>query len=312
MSRNSAHSAEIPASVMSPLMSTRSSGSASCRRASRSIALDQPPVAARPGAPALDAKAVALADDMNVGKMRDAPDAVAQGRRRRTPRDRAAGRRSRPRSPRRAPRRRDRQDMTTIVLAIVGRTRRCGEARSATVPIQCVCRPRGERDQRRDGEQDKPGGGAAHRAHTGELRSGPALERPLRQVPQRLAPEAHSRAGPRAHSTTRNWSQRSGRADANRPMPPLKAARTTSIAAPTAVASMKTIGSLADPCGQRERRETEQNGGQQDRKRPGEQELRQADFGQEAAGDRQKRPLLRGGMVVLHVPKTRIEERLCA
>ena len=42
--------------------------------------LDQAIVAARPGAPALDAETVALADDMDVGQMRDAPDASAVAR----------------------------------------------------------------------------------------------------------------------------------------------------------------------------------------------------------------------------------------
>ena len=37
-------------------------------------------VAARAGPSALDAKAIALADDMDVGEMRDAPDAAARGR----------------------------------------------------------------------------------------------------------------------------------------------------------------------------------------------------------------------------------------
>ena len=60
---------------------------------------DEPPVATRPGATAFDAKAVALADDVDIGEMRDPPDSRARTGRRRTPRDRAADRRSRPRSP---------------------------------------------------------------------------------------------------------------------------------------------------------------------------------------------------------------------
>ncbi len=74
----------------------------------------------------------------------------------------------------------------------------------------------------------------------------------------------------------------------------------------------EAVGGLADPGPKDERRETEQDGRQQDRDDPGEQELRQADFGEQAAGDRQQRALLGGGMVALHVAEARIENWPCA
>ena len=108
MSKNSAHSADVPASVMSPVMRTRSSGRRRACAARRARARSKPLVAARAGAAALDPEPVALADDMDVREMGDAPDARRPAAPRRTPRGRAAGRRARRRSPRRARRPRDR------------------------------------------------------------------------------------------------------------------------------------------------------------------------------------------------------------
>ena len=78
-SRNSAHSAGVPASVMSPLIRTRSSGSLAWMASSSASSALQPLIAARAGPPALDAKAVALADDMDVGEMHDPPCLRAGG-----------------------------------------------------------------------------------------------------------------------------------------------------------------------------------------------------------------------------------------
>ena len=47
--------------------------------AMRAMTAVEPLIAARAAAPALDPEAVALADDMDVGEMRDAPDAAAGG-----------------------------------------------------------------------------------------------------------------------------------------------------------------------------------------------------------------------------------------
>ena len=65
----------------------------------------------------------------------------------------------------------------------------------------------------------------------------------------------------------------------------------------------------ADPRRHDERREPQDRRRQHDRRNPCEQELRQADLGEQASGDRQKRLLLRARDVVLGVAIARIEDR---
>ena len=65
----------------------------------------------------------------------------------------------------------------------------------------------------------------------------------------------------------------------------------------------------ADPRRHDERREAQDRRRQHDRHNPRQQEFRQADLGEQAAGDRQKRLLLRARDVVLRVAVARIEDR---
>ena len=69
----------------------------------------------------------------------------------------------------------------------------------------------------------------------------------------------------------------------------------------------KTDPGFSDPGGQHDRSQAEQHRGQQDREHPGEHEFGQADFGKKTAEDREKRALPRGGLVVLHVAASGID-----
>ena len=160
MSRNSAHSAEIPASVMSPLTRTRSSGSTRVQRREPLHRAHEPLVAARAGAPALDAKAVALADDMHVGEMRDAPDAVAgAGVVEPLEIERLVGGRVGEAPDERGDREIGGHDDDRVGDRRKDEELRRGEIGDRADPARR--RPRRERDQRRDGEEKQPGGGAA-------------------------------------------------------------------------------------------------------------------------------------------------------
>jgi hypothetical protein len=64
---------------------------------------------------------------------------------------------------------------------------------------------------------------------------------------------------------------------------------------------------LEQPSGGDQRRQAEQQGRQQDRKGQGEEELRQADFGEQAAGDGEQGSLLRAGDVVFDITSPRID-----
>ena len=200
--------------------------------------------------------------------------------------------------------------MTTIVLAIVGRMSSCGEARSATVPIQRVAGHAASATSAATAKRSSPAPAqliARRRASDAPLRR--FSDRSVRCL-QRLAPERVSGL------------------DGERVQRPEVCFRQAEQWAPTDPgdrqegdegdrgADPRRLGEpvrgLADPAAEHERREAEQDGGQEHRRRPGEDKLRQADLGNEAAGDGEKRALLRGGAVVLHVAEARIEKRLRA
>ena len=169
-------------------------------------------------------------------------------------------------------------------------------------------RPHCESDRARHGEQEHACGGAASRAHPREPGADPTFERSLDQVPQRFAPERvaglhgervqrpevflrHSKQGTPAEPGDRKGDKNDQDESRSRGL-------------------RKTDPGFSDPGGQHKRSQAEQHRGQQDRERPGEHEFGQADFGKKTAEDREKRALLRGGLIVLHVAASGIENPL--
>ena len=182
--------------------------------------------------------------------------------------------------------------------------------RSSTEPTQRVAGHAATATAPATANRSSPAAAQLPGAQARELGAGPALEPALDQVAQRLAPEAHSRAGRQARSTPRSSSPPRETGAASRARRP-KRRRATTSTAPDSRGLGETDPRFSDPGGQGERRKAEQHGGQEDRERPGESELGQADFGEKAAEDRKKRALLGGGPVVLHVAAPGIEDRTC-
>ena len=149
-------------------------------------------VAARPAPPALDAKAITLADDMDVGQMRHPPDATV--RRRSVERfevERLIHARVGEAPDERSRRKVSRHDDDGVGERGPDQLMRDGEIRRRSDP---PCRgPNKSRDQRRDGGEKNSGAGAAHRPHARQLRSAAWPEGSFRQMPDRLAAQGVSR-----------------------------------------------------------------------------------------------------------------------
>ena len=184
LSKNSAHSAERPASVMSPVTRTRSSGRAACNFLEAGHHPPRPFVAARSAPPALDAEAIALADDMDVGEMRHPPDPPVRRRAvepleverlvragvGESPDERGCGEVGR-------------HDDDGVGERGQDQLERRGEIRRRSDPPRR--RPNGDRDQGGDQSEEDSGAGAAHRPHAREL--GAALGFSARSARWRIA-----------------------------------------------------------------------------------------------------------------------------
>ena len=267
---------------------------------------DQAIVSARSGAPALDAEAIALADDMDVGQMRDTPDSgggsrLVEGFEIERLVSGGVGE---------APEQRGDREIGGHDDDRVGDRREHEGVRRHQVVDRADPLRRGpcdDGDRARHGEQEQAGGGAASRAQARKLGPGPALKGAFDQMPQRLAPECVAgldrKRVQRPEVLLRHAKQGSpaepgdGKGDEN----DQDGARSGGL--------RETDPRFSDPGGESERRKAEQHGRQQDRERPGEKELRQADLGEQAAEHRQKRALFRGGPVVPHVAPPRIENQ---
>ncbi len=149
-------------------------------------------VAARPAPPALDAKAIALADDMDVGEMRDAPDAAAwrrgvEGFEVERLVHRGVGE---------APDERSRREVSRHDDDGVGERRHdqmMGDRKIRGRSDPPRLRPDESRNQRRDDGEKNSGAGAAYRPHARQLGSAARLQGSLREMPDRLAAQGVSR-----------------------------------------------------------------------------------------------------------------------
>ena len=196
----------------------------------------------------------------------------------------------------------------TIALASVGHDQlmRDGEIRGRSDPPRR--RPNDDRDQGRDGGEEDSGAGAAHRPHARELGAAPCLQRSLRQMPDRLAAQGVSRLNAKALSA-----QKFASATRNK-RPPADPARADDREKHESRRRMPYNSSNLEKTPPThavatERREAQDRRRQHDRRRPRDEELRQADLRQEAAGDREQRLLLRARGVVLGVSVARIDDR---
>ena len=150
--------------------------------------LDQAVVSPGPGAPALDAETIALADDMDIGQMRDAPD--AGGRARLVEGFEIEGLVSH--GVGEAPEQRGDREIGRHDGDRVGERRDHEGVRRQEIVDRADPARRGpcdDGDRARHGAEQQSGGGATSRAQSRELGAGPALEPALDRVPQRLAPE---------------------------------------------------------------------------------------------------------------------------
>ena len=233
--------------------------------------LFEPLVAARAAASAFDAKSVAFADDMNIREMRDPPDARA--RRRGVEGleiERLVGAGVGKAPDERPDREIDRHDDGSVGDRRNDEEARGDEIRHRSYPLSL--RPGGKGDQPRDREEKDSRAGAAERANARQIGAALAIERPLGQVPQRLAPDRVAgldRQGvqrpevglcePEKRAPA-DPSDRKDRQNDDRRADPRRLG--------------KPVPSLSDPAGQHERREAQQDRGQQDRDKPGEQQFR--------------------------------------
>ena len=162
-------------------------------------------------------------------------------------------------------------------------------------------------DYASDGREKDSRAGAAHRPHTRKLRSAAWLEGSFRQMADRLAAQGVSRLNRERikrpeirFSDSKQWT----------PAEPARGDDSEKQKRGADSVQFQDSGKdAADPRRHDKRREAEDRRRQHDRRNPCEQKLRQADLGQEAAGDRQKRFLLRARDVVLGVTVARIEDR---
>ena len=146
-----------------------------------------------PPRPLLDAKAIALADDMDVGQMRDPPGATAW--RRRIEGDEVE--RLVHSGVREAPDERTRREVSRHDDDGVGERgpdQLMGDRKIRGRSDPPRRRPSNARDQRRDGGEKNPGAGAAHRPQARKLRPAAGLEGSLREMPHRLAAQGVSPA----------------------------------------------------------------------------------------------------------------------
>ena len=147
-------------------------------------------VAARPAPPALDAKAIALADDMDVGKMRHPPDAAARRRVERVEVERLVHARVGEAPDERGRREVSRHDDDSVGERGPDQMMRDREIRGRSDPPRR--RPDEGSDDASDGGEQDSGAGAAHRPHTRKLRSPVWPEGSFREMADRLAAQGVS------------------------------------------------------------------------------------------------------------------------
>ncbi len=267
----------------------------------------QPIVALRPGPAAFDAETVTLADNVEIGEMRHPPGPAT--RRRRI--EAAQVMRLRHARVRHPPNQRRGGHICTEQDHRIGESGleemvRCRQVRHLADPARA--RPHQQHDHARDYAQDhrrtcggrgpQPGAVAG-----GELRQQHTLE----QVPKRLAAE-------RVDRLDRDGVERpEAMLDGAEQRPPAEPAghdhrheqeQRQDVADPRG-----DLGRQGrKPAGDDERRDAQQQAGQHDEQTPRCDQLRQADLGQQAAGDGEQRALLGAGRVVLDVAEAWIDE----
>ena len=182
---------------------------------------------------------------------------------------------------------------------------RRGEIRRRSDPPRR--RPHGDCDQGRDRSEEDSCAGAAHRAHARQLGAALWPERSLGEMPDRLAAQGVSRLN--AQGVERP-EIRFRRAKQRPPADPARAGDSDQHQPGADAVQFQQPGpDVADPCGRDQRRETQDRRRKHDRRRPRDDELCQADLGQEAAGDCEQRLLLGARRVVLGISVARVDEQ---
>ena len=168
---------------------------------------------------------------------------------------------------------------------------------------------RRRRRERRDDDKQHSGAGAAHSPHARELRSAVRSQRPLREMADRLAAERVSRLDPERVERPEILL---GRAKQRAPAEPARKRHAEQHQRGA------NSGQFEDADKRRRQPRRSRSAALRPRSPPAARsrrsrraELRQADLGEKAAGDRQKRLLLRARGVVLGVAVARIEDRPC-
>ncbi len=168
-------------------------------------------------------------------------------------------------------------------------------------------RPDEGRDQASDNGEKHSGAGAAQGPHARKLRSAVGAEGSLREMPDRLAAQGISRLNAKRVERPEILL---GRAEQRTPAEPARKRHAEQHERGADSGQFEKPGKdVANPCRRHQRRYSQNRRRRHDRRDPREHEFRQADLGQEAAGDREQRLLLRARGVVFGVAVARIEDR---
>ena len=197
--------------------------------------------------------------------------------------------------------------MMTIALARVGRIKRCGTMRSEADPIHRVAGQAMLATSAATAARRIPAAAQLMARMRDELGSPARVRKSLRQMADRLAAQGVARLNAKR---VQRPEIRLGDAKQRAPAEPAdEDDREQHEPRAESVEFQHSGKNVPDPCRRDKRREPQDRRRQHDRRHPREQEFRQADFGEQAAGDRQKRLLLRARNVVLGVSVARVEDR---
>ena len=266
----------------------------------------QPVVAARAGAAALDAEAVALSDHMDVGEMRDAPAP------RRLRHGVEAVERARLVHPGvgNAPDQRGDRQIETHHRDGVGERRsdqaqRMGEIDDLAGPARRGPRQRGHTRRDEAGEQARRRSRDAAQLRTPRL-IGIGRQETLRQMAQAFAEQGVDRLD---RQRIQSPEAALGRAE-QRPeaVPPRQGDESQHEQGPEARDRVESVRDGGKPGRRDQRREPEQDAGDEREQHPGEDELGQVDLAEQAPGDRQERPLFRAAEIVLGIAVARFDD----
>ena len=264
-------------------------------------------VAARTAAAAFEAKAVALADDVNVGQMSDTPGALAGGRRiEESQIDRLIHARVRYAPDQRRNREVGRDQDDGVGHGGTGEPMPQREIRRVSDPARRGpgqrCDPGGP-DAQQDSGPDRTRGAQTPTRGGGRLPAEEALHEMTYGFAAKRVGRLNGQGIERPEIRFGGPQQR----------PPADPSQSGDCDEEQRGPQTRLPDELDRGRGQpgrgHQRRQSKKDARHQDRSHPGEQQLGQADFGEQAPGDGKKRPLLRAGGIVLRVAPARIEER---